>query len=384
MDVFTHWSPEQRVVFGRNAAMDLRAPLAQLGVARPLIVCSPRARAGAHVQTIARAFGGDAACVCDRVQPHAPLQAALDGAALAHSHRADGIVCFGGGSASDLGKGIALALAEGSEIESYALRRGPGATGAKLSLAPKLPIVALPTTLSGAEVTPGFSLTRGDAYKLIFRDPALAARLIVLDPELIVGAPNAMLLGSGMNALAHCFEALYSRARTPITSVLAEEGLRRLWSGLEQRLDGADSADELMIGAYLAGSAIVNARTALHHAICHKLAPLAGISHGAANTAVLPHVLAFNLPHCPEETARMARALGIAAGDQAAVVDAITARLTVLSRRAGLSTRLREFDLDRSQLGELAQRVFAEPGLAFNPRPVEHAERILELLANAW
>src|SRR5690606_32770352 len=116
------------------------------------------------------------------------------GAHAARAHAADGIVSFGGGSASDLAKGVALALAEGPHIEAFALRREPGGASARASTAPKLPIAALPTTLSGAEVTPGFSLTRADAYKLLFRDPELAARLVVLDPLLLADAPAGMLM----------------------------------------------------------------------------------------------------------------------------------------------------------------------------------------------
>src|SRR5690606_29611412 len=105
--------------------------------------------------------------IWDGVRPHAPVEAALQGADAARAHRADVIVSFGGGSASDLAKGIAFVLAEGAAFETFALRHGSGAS-VPVSTAPKLPIVALPTTLSGAEVTPGFSLTRADAYKLIF------------------------------------------------------------------------------------------------------------------------------------------------------------------------------------------------------------------------
>ena len=386
MTPFSHSFPQQQVVFGRGIASDLCQRLVQLGLERPFLVCSPRARAGGDVRAIAKRMPSGSIRVWDGVVSHAPLQAAVAGAQAARSHGADVIVSFGGGSASDLAKGIALALAEGSQIESFALRREPGSVAARVSIAPKLPIVALPTTLSGAEVTPGFSLTRDDAYKLIFRDHALAARLVVLDPLLIAEVSDYVLVGSGMNALAHCFEALYSKARTPFSSVLAAEGLRCLWSGLQQRLNGSDSADELMVGAYLAGSAIVNARTALHHAICHKLAPLARLSHGEANTAMLPHVLRFNLSACPAEARVMAQAmeLGAEIKPEIGIASTITAHLCNIARRAGLPTRLRDFSLERSQLDGLAERVFAEPGLAFNPRPIESTGQIGEILDRAW
>lgn len=385
MTAFDHWFPAQQVIFGRDITADLHEPLARLRIERPFVVCSARARADGCFRSFAERLPAGAT-IWDGVRPHAPLQSALDAADVARAHRADGIVSFGGGSASDLAKGIALALAEGTGLDAFALRREPGAPPARRSTSPKLPIVACPTTLSGAEVTPGFSLTRADAYKLIFRDAALAARLVVLDPALIEAAPNDMLVGSGMNALAHCCEALYSKARTPISSLFAVEGLRRLSRGLAHRLDGADAADDLLIGAYFAAAAIVNARTALHHAICHKLAPMAATSHGEANTVVLPYALAFNLEQCPAEALQMAEAMGVDenAQTQAEIVTSITGRLRTLAQRAGLPTRLRQFCLERSQLDELSRRVFAEPGLAFNPRRIEHPSEILDVLQRAW
>lgn len=385
MTPFSHWFPQQQVLYGPGAAAGLAEHCARLGIARPIVVCSPRARADASFQAMVAGLPA-ATVVWDGVRLHAPVDAAIAGANAARTHGADGIIAFGGGSASDLAKGIAFVLAEGDDFEACALRREPGAAAPRAATAPKLPIIALPTTLSGAEVTPGFSLTRADAYKLIFRDAALAARLVVLDPRLIENAPTRMLFGSGMNAVAHCCEALYSRARTPVSTLFALDGLARLWRGLAHRLDGTDSADDLLLGAYFAAAAIVNARTALHHAICHKLAPLAGISHGEANAAMLAHVLGFNLVHCPVETLDMARALGAgeAAGNHDDRVAAVVATLTGLVERAGLPTRLRAFGLQRDQLGLLAERVFAEPGLAFNPHRIVEAAEIRELLERSW
>jgi alcohol dehydrogenase class IV len=386
MTAFNHWFPPQRVVFGPGSARDLYSLSAQAGVTRPLVVCSPRAGASDAVRAALASFPHGAAGLFARVEPHAPFAAALEGAALVRSFGADGLIAFGGGSASDLAKGIALAAAEGDDIERFALRREKGVITGAQSTTPKMPVLAVPTTLSGAEVTPGFSLTRADAYKLIFRDSALACRLIVLDPDLLAGMPVALLAASGMNALAHCFEGLYSRARTPIAVTLAEEGLRLLWRGLDTRIGGGDGAEDMLVGSYYAGAAIVNARTALHHAICHKLAPVAHVSHGDANSLVLPHALRFNLPACPVEARRMAALIGLAVADDSppAVADAVASAVAALSRRAGLRARLSELDLDRAALPEVAQRVFGEPGLAFNPRTIESADEILGVLNAAW
>ena len=145
MTPFSHWFPQQQVLFGQGIASDLGEPLARLNITRPLIVCSPRAEAGPHVRAIVAQLPPGAGRIWNGVQPHAPLHAALEGGEAARSHGADGIVSIGGGSASDLAKGIALAYAEGPGLESFALRRDNGAPAARPSSAPKIPIVALPS-----------------------------------------------------------------------------------------------------------------------------------------------------------------------------------------------------------------------------------------------
>lgn len=386
MNAFSHWFPHQRVIYRRGCAADLPRLLEEIDVSRPLLVCSGRARSDARLQPLLAGFRTDVIAVFAGVEPHAPLPGAIAGAAQARVHRCDGIVAYGGGSASDLAKGIALALAEGDALERFAIRREQGAVVGETSRSPKVPIVALPNTFSGAEITPGFSLTRPDGYKVLFRDPALAARLILLDPDLVEDVPVRVLAGSAMNALAHCFEACYSKARTPISDLFALDGMHRLWRGLDARLDRGTGAEDLLLGSYLAGAAIVNARTALHHSICHKLGPMAKLSHGEVNSLVLPHALAFNLPHCPAETARIVHTLGITAApkDTPAQVEAICARLRAYSQRAGLPQRLRDTALRREQIGELAARVMAEPGLTFNPRRIDSPALIEQVLAPAW
>jgi len=386
MNPFVHTHTACRVAFGRGRVRELAAELAALGIARPMVVCSARVARSAAIASLEQALPTGSVQVFARVEVHAPLAAAGEGASIARAHAADAIVAFGGGSASDLAKGIALAVAEGEGFERFAMKRVGGAIVVEPSTTPKLPLIAIPTTLSGAEVTPGFSLTRADHYKLLFRDPQLAARLLVLDPELIADVPLRVLVGSGMNALAHCFEALYSKGRTPLSDVCAEEALRRLWMGLATRIDGGDGGDDLMIGGWLAGTAIVNARTALHHAICHKLAPIAGLSHGDANALVLPHALAFNLPACPDIAARMADLIGLDTRALApdAIAQAVAHASATPARRAGLTMQLRATGIERAALATVAERVFGEPGLTFNPRPVASPGEIERLLAGAW
>ncbi|MBC7780897.1 MAG: iron-containing alcohol dehydrogenase [Proteobacteria bacterium] len=382
---FAHVFPRQRLMIAEGAIGRVATETRAEGIARPFVVCSERGSHSALFATMIEGFGGDAT-VWNHVPLHAPLSVTIAAAAAAGAAGCDGIVAFGGGSVSDLAKGVALALAEGPEIERFAIVREAGRIVGQRSLAAKLPLVAIPTTLSGAEVTPGFSLTRDDAYKILFRDPQLAARVLVFDPAVLDGMPAHLLAGSLANAIAHGCEALYSTARTPISTLFAREGLARLVHGAHAWFAGGNAgAEDLLLGSYLVAAAIVNARTALHHATCHKLAPVLGAAHGEVNALVLPHALAFNFPACPEVVADIASAIeGRAHAPSASTAKALIERLGHFSRVAGLRTRLREFGIERADLAHVAARIFAEPGLTFNPRPIESVRQIEEMLERAW
>ncbi|MCA3070902.1 MAG: iron-containing alcohol dehydrogenase [Rhodocyclaceae bacterium] len=386
---FVHAFPRQRLVQGAGAIDRVAAEALAEGMHRPFVVCSARGRRSPlFARAIAGFEGGSDAgrpVIWDDVPLHAPLSTTLEASALARREGCDGIVAFGGGSVSDMAKGVALALAEGDGIERFALRHEHGRIVGTPSTTPKVPLVAIPTTLSGAEVTPGFSLTREDAYKVLFRDQQLAARVLVFDPQVLDGMPHALLAGTLANALAHGCEALYSSARTPVSDLFAREGLARLVAGAdaafaENGVRAGTGADDLLLGSYLVAAAIINARTALHHATCHKLAPVLGASHGEVNALVLPHALAFNLPACPGVAADLARAIGATDASTAALVE----RLERYARAAGLRRTLREFGIARSALAEVARRIHAEPGLTFNPRPIESAAQIEAMLQQAW
>lgn len=319
-----------------------------------------------------------------RVEVHAPVRVVLEAWKRACEIQPDCLLALGGGSAADATKGIALALAEGGRVLDFVLERAPdGRVISRQSTGPKLPIVAIPTTLSGAEVSPQFALTDESAKKLIFRDNAVAPSILVYDPDL-VRSPLDTLAPSTMNALAHTVEALYSKARNPISAMYASEALRLLHNGLSTAIADPADADayvSLTLGAYIAAVAIVNARTGLHHAICHKLAPVAGLAHGTANSIILPHALRFNLPAALQELTQVAQL--ICKDGRRNAEDAI-AELGGLCARAGLPRRLRDVGVSREIFPALAEKIFAEPGLAFNPREIRSVEEIEGVLHAAW
>lgn len=381
---FAYNSPAHRLVFGWGCRAKLADELAQMGCARPMLVCSPRAASTPEVQALVAALSLKPEAVFPQAVTHAPMNAAHEGAERVRALGADVLISFGGGSPGDLTKGIALAVAEQGVIMPFVLERTrDGRVLSPTSKAKKLPIVAIPTTVSGAEVTPGFALTDERGKKILFRDASLCPALLVYDPELMTGVPVDAMTASAMNSLAHGAEAFYSKGRSPISDMFAAKSLPLVHGAMKAILDGRRTPEvyaDLALGAYCAGVAIVNARTGLHHSICHKLAPAAGITHGLANSIMLTRVLAFNRDHAKAELEEVARLIG--REDQG--VEGAIAAFRNLPIKAGLPTRLRDVGVDAGIFPELAERILTEPGLTFNPRPVTEAAEIREVLQAAW
>ena len=339
---FTYEPLPGRVVFRAGAARDALAPeLERLGVRRALVVATEAARPLA--EELAGPLGERVAGVFDGVRPHVPVEVAQGARQMAASLAADGVLSIGGGSTTGTAKAVALE------------------TG--------LPIVAVPTTYAGSEVTPVWGLTEG-GRKTTGRDAAVLPRVVVYDPELTVSLPPAITGPSAMNAIAHCVEAFYAPGANPVTSLLAEEGIRALRRGAVAAVaDPGDLAARslTLYGAYLAGSAFAVAGSGLHHKICHGLGGAYDLPHAELHTVVLPHVVAFNAAAIPAEMDRVARALD--APDPAAA-------LFDLGRDLGAPAGLKDIGLPDTALTQ-AVAVVLENDLSDNPRtadaPAMHA-----------
>jgi alcohol dehydrogenase class IV len=343
---FVHDAPSPRVVFevgglGRVADETLR-----LGHRAVLV-------AGAHEQSAADQVAADlGAAVVVRigeVAQHVPVEVAQAAVAEALTADADVVVALGGGSATGLAKAIAKE------------------TG--------LPIVAVPTTYAGSEMTPIWGLT-DEQGKTTGRDPVVLPRTVVYDPVLTLSLPPALTASSGMNALAHCVEALYAPDASPVTVLLAEEGIRALARSLPAavaRPDDLAARSEALYGAWLAGWVLGTTSTGLHHKLAHVLGGVYRLPHGPVHSALLPYVAAFNAVAAPAALDRVAAALG--------ATDAATG-LYDLAAALGAPTSLAAVGLTADSVDDIVDTVVAAD--VVNPRPVEPAElRALLLAAHA-
>ena len=373
-----------------GAAMTLAAEADRLGMKRIMLVSGRRTAASPRVGRAVDALGSRVALrFCD-VPAHSDEDLVMAGAQAARDSGVDGLVAIGGGSASDTAKAIAIVLAEGGKIADHAnVFYPPDRYEQKVLPGPKLPLIAVPMTASAAEVTPGLGIRARDGHKLVFWDPNVVPRTIVLDAELCLDMPAPVLASTAMNAFAHCVEGLYSRVGNPISSALALHGARLLSEALPALAadpQDIDARAQVMAGAHLSGHVIANARVGLHHAICHGLGAIGGLSHGDANAIMLPHVMRYNGRAVAAELALLAEAMGCSgrAADVGQAADAAIAGVERLQRGAGVPTRLRDVGFDRGLSRRIAEKTLSDRGAYFNPIVAPPADDIEAIIEAAW
>jgi alcohol dehydrogenase class IV len=383
-----------KLVCKPGAISTLAQEAAALGVRRLMLVCGTRSARSLAAQRAREALGPLLVDEWAGIPAHSSTNDVARMASRARERGIDGFVTVGGGSASDSAKAAAILLAEGGDLVDHAnVFTPPDHYEQKILRAPKLPILAVPTTLSAAEMTPGLGVRDEAGHKHVFWDQGVVPRVIILDPCAIADVPTPVLTTTGMNALAHCIEGMYSKVRNPVSEALALQGMRHLRKALPALARAAQgdasgrqaALEHALTGAALSGLVISNARVGIHHGICHGLGALGGLSHGVANSVLLPHAMRFNLEAATDQLALAAPPLGI---DTSGMSPADAARASIgavltLQSEAGVPTRLRDTGLDRGLLRRLAGAAMSDRGLYFNPRLATESE-VLALLESAW
>ena len=386
---FQYLSSRSKLLSRPGALDSLAEEVEAIGAQRLMLVSGTRSVESAAARATRAALGTLIVCEASGVPQHSGVTTVESIAVRARKHGVDGFVVVSGGSASDSAKAAAILLAEGGKLADHAnVFYPPDRYVQKVLNRPKLPIIAIPTTLSAAEVTPGLGISDHHGHKLVFWDHHLVPRLIVLDGRATRDVPSGLFATTGMNALAHCIEGIYSRVRNPVSEGLALQGIRVLRAALEQVTDRPDDEDaraDALVGAYLSGMVISNARVGIHHGICHGLGALGGLPHGVANSIMLPHAMRFNLEVAAEHLTLVAQALGADTRGMTplAAADAAIAAVQALQHRLGVPQRLSDAGLDRALLPRLAKGAMSDRGLYFNPRLASEAE-VLLLLEAAW
>jgi maleylacetate reductase len=339
---FTYVGLPTRVVFGAGAVGQLGAEAERLGGKRVLLISTPgRAQMVRSVSKDLPVVG-----VFDKAVMHTPIEVVEDARRVAVELRADCCVAVGGGSTIGFGKAIALSAG--------------------------LPVLAVPTTYSGSEMTTIWGISEGGAKKT-GRDPKVLPRAVIYDPELTLDLPPGVSAASGMNAIAHCVEALYAHDGNPIISLMAEEGIRALAKALPvivKETKNLDARENALYGAWLAGTTISTTSVALHHKLCHILGGF-GLPHAETHSIVLPHAMRYNHDAAREAMKRISRAINAS--------DA-PAGIYELEKQLGLPLRLADIGMKEADV-ERAARIAVQAPYP-NPRKVEY-QPVLDLLRAA-
>lgn len=388
--------PTDVVRYGEGSLDELTAEADRLGAGRVFIVTSPSIVARTDLVERVRALLGERVVgVFDGVRPHVPygcLQPGLD--AMRESHP-DLLVSIGGGSVVDAARALALAAGEeltvARDLERFRAMYEPatGVTTIPPTSGRALPLVAVPTTLSAAEFANCGAVTSEErrTKDLLIADE-LTPRAVILDPRAGVHTPVDLWVATGMRALDHAVETVYSPRRGPVTDVLSLEALRRLAVAL--RAAKADPTDldaraAGQVGAWMSYFGEMNLTLGLSHAVGHQLGAQFAIQHGVTSCIVLPAVIRYLAPVSAERLRLVAAALGadVAALSPAEAAEAAARAVEALVAELGLPSRLSQVGVERSAFPGLAAAVMQDLVLAGSPRPVTDPAQVIELLEQA-
>jgi maleylacetate reductase len=361
-----HAAPAQRLELAPGSAGQVGALVRDLGARRAMLVTTPGRLASEAGDRVGRSLGRALASTFDGARPHVPapvVQAAVQQARL---DGIDALVTLGGGACTDLAKAIA-----------FFLEQQAGTPGTAWADRPATPMVAVPTTFVGAELTTSFAMTDPSTrHAATAASPTLAAAAVLYDPDLSADLPPDVAAGTGIDALAHAIEAACSPLRSAESEAVALAAVTALSAALPRMLD--DPVDDearaaVTSAAALAGRARQQAGGGLHHGLTRLLGGRTGAPHGVLSAVLLPHTLRYAAPAMEDDLRRV----GDAIGDPDDPVGAV-ARLV---ERVGLPTALSTCGVTADDVAAVARRAEGDPDVRGNPVPVREGDAAEVLLA---
>lgn len=334
IESFIYSALPARVVFGSGTLPRVADEVRTLGCRRALVLSTPQQEDSARrlEEILGELCGG----TFTQAAMHTPVEVTERAMEQVRELGVDCTVAIGGGSTTGLGKAIALRT--------------------------DLPQIVVPTTYAGSEATPILGETT-EGRKTTQRTLKVLPEVIVYDVDLTLTLPPALSATSGINAIAHAVEALYTQDANPVISMMAERGIEALARALPPILKNPSDTyarSEALLGAWLCGVCLGAVGMALHHKLCHTLGGSFNLPHAETHTVVLPHAAAYNSVAAPEAMARVARALGAASAAQG---------LFDLAKSLGAPMALREIGMPEKGLDLAAELATASP--YWNPRPID-------------
>lgn len=392
----TFWYlPLSVVHYGPGSLARLGDELDRLGRRRALVVTGRSIAAQRNLlERVTGPLGDRCVGVFAGAQQHVPYASVQLGVDHARAAEADVLISLGGGSSIDTARAVALMLGEGlASIEALEERRArfepPDTTTIPPTSGRALPHIAIPTTLSAAEFANAAAVTsERRRVKDLFIADELTPRAVILEPELAIHTPLDLWLATGMRALDHAIETVYSPRRGPVTDALSLEAIRRLVRALpaaRRSPDDVTARADGQIAAWLSYSGEMNLTLGLSHAIGHQLGPKHGLAHGVTSCIVLPQVMRFLAPVVGPRLLLVAEALGVdtSALSDAAASEAAAQRVESLVAELGLPGRLSQVGVPPSAFDDIAAGVLQDLVVAGSPIPITGRDQVISILRAA-
>ena len=384
-----------RIVFGNGKIDSLKDEIQKLGGKRVMVLSGRTvAEKTDAVRRINDGLGDMSAGVYSGLTQRAPLSTAVEAANLALASGADTLVGVGGSTISDAARMIAVLMAEGITTveqlrqlgEEQDMLLSPNLDGKVLPLQ-----VAVPTTLSAGEFNMGGGNVLDDqaGHKIRVRHPRLYADLIMLDSLMTEGTPDWLWLSTGVKAMDHCIERLYTTGNQPAIDAPILAAAEMLFTHLpgSRESDGDPEARlQCLVAAWMSMMGSPNFATGLSHAIGHILGVKYSVGHGYTSCVTQPYVMEFNRPVSATKQALLARSAGIdtrGMSDEAAA-EAAARAVDDFVLGMGMPHRIRELEIPESDLPEIAELVLTDGGCRNNPIPITSAEQVMEVLRAAF
>ena len=308
--------------------------------------------------------------VFDRVEPNPKDYNVQEGTEIASRFNPDCLVALGGGSPIDCAKAIAVVARQGGAVRDY---EGPDKIGSDV-----LPVIAIPTTAgTGSEVTFSSVITdSGEKFKFSIKDPRIAPKVALVDPEMTLTMPPELTASTGMDALTHAIEGFTANASEPIADSAALYAIELIATHLGTAVsDGTnlEARAAMLLGSVLAGIAFSHSDVGAVHCVAEALGGKYDAPHGVCNAVVLPAVMAYNMEYCKERYARIAAAMGLSDEN----VDRAARKAVRAVEQLASDVHLPEFNtlgVQEKDLEELAANSFKNGSNIDNPRPMSKAD----------
>lgn len=364
-----------RLQFGEGSLDRLGQLVNELGCKRVLLVTDAGIRAAGHVERAEAALTAEAIdyAVFDEVVENPTTLVVESARRFAQTFGPDGIVALGGGSSMDCAKGVNFLLTNGGKMEDY--------WGTGKASRPMLPSLGIPTTAGTGSEAQSYALIaqEGSRIKMACGDSKARFRSVILDPSLLPSAPRDVRAVAAMDAVSHAVESYVCTRRSPLSQLFAREAWRLLEASLEAALGSPGRVEtwgRMLLGAHFAGWAIEHSMLGAAHACANPLTARFGIAHGAAVGLMLPHVVGFNRDTVGELYDELENADPTRTG-----APRIEQRIRELRQACGLGGKLRDYEVPRESLEDLAEQAAGQWTATFNPRPVgpEELRELYEL-----